>query len=217
MEPRPPPQVERASLPAPSLRVVIPPAPLRQETVSSGAFAAAWHALVGSWTVGVVRTGRPFPTVALSAPFWAAGAQLASSSLLPSVEARCARSASAALLFAQSHTHVSQSRDESSQYRASALQPPPAALSPQSTELFLDAGSGRFRLSFAVAPSHLRWTRKLIEGRLEDIECAPPQAPSSLSAHCGQRLASLMSPPARLNLCALARAELETGRQMAPS
>lgn len=82
------PQIERFTQPAPGLRVVIPPTGFRQETVSAGVFAGAWHALVGSWTVGVVRTGRPFPTVALSAPFWAAGAQLASSSLLPSIEAR---------------------------------------------------------------------------------------------------------------------------------
>lgn len=61
------------------MRVTIPPRGFSGETVSKGAFAAAWTGFTAFWTVGVLTGGAPIVFSLFSLPFWVAGARLAKS------------------------------------------------------------------------------------------------------------------------------------------
>lgn len=63
------------------LRVSIPPQGLSGGAVSKGVFAVAWTGFTAFWTVGVLTGGAPFFFSLFSIPFWAAGVQMAKSTV----------------------------------------------------------------------------------------------------------------------------------------
>lgn len=63
------------------MRVVIPPKGFSGEAVSKGAFAMAWTGFTAFWTVGALTGGAPVVASLFSIPFWAAGIQMARSTV----------------------------------------------------------------------------------------------------------------------------------------
>lgn len=63
------------------LRVTIPPQGFSGETVSKGMFAVAWTGFTAFWTIGVLTGGAPLFFSLFSIPFWAAGVQMAKSTV----------------------------------------------------------------------------------------------------------------------------------------
>jgi len=60
-----------------ALSVEIPKAGVTGDTVSTGAFTAAWIAGIGFWTASAITGGAPILFTAFSIPFWLAGGSLA--------------------------------------------------------------------------------------------------------------------------------------------
>lgn len=63
------------------LRISIPPKGFSGKAVSKGLFAMAWTGFTAFWTVGVLTGGAPIVFSLFSIPFWAAGAQMAKSTI----------------------------------------------------------------------------------------------------------------------------------------
>ena len=70
-----------------ALRVTIPPAGVTGETLSQGAFTAAWLGIIGLWTATAITGGAPLLFTAFSAPFWAVGGKLVRDTVSPTVVA----------------------------------------------------------------------------------------------------------------------------------